>query len=79
MRLNSPGLASSVTINFTGTTISAVLEDADTVNYYNIIIDERDIFKIHTDAVKKSHLLASELKNTKHTIQLFKRTEWYMG
>ena len=70
---------SSVTIYFTGTNMSTVLKDADTANYYNIIIDEKDISKIHTDTIKKNYLLASGLKNTKHKIQLFKRTEWFMG
>ncbi len=70
---------SSVTIYFAGTNMSAVLKDGDTANYYNIIIDDKDIRKIHTDTVKKSHLIASGLKNTKHKIQLFKRTEWFMG
>ena len=70
---------SFVTIYFTGTNMSAVLKDADTANYYNIIIDEKDISKVHTDTIKKNYLLASGLKSTKHKIQLFKRTEWFMG
>jgi Carbohydrate esterase 2 N-terminal len=69
----------SVTLAFSGTNLSAILKDADTANYYNIIIDDKHIFKIHTDTTKKSYLLASELSDKKHTIQLFKRTEWALG
>ena len=69
----------SITITFKGRNISATLKDADTSNYYNVILDNRKIFKIHTDTTKKSYLLASGLSNRKHTVQLFKRTEWAMG
>lgn len=70
---------SSVTIFFKGANLSAILKDADTANYYNVIIDDKDIFKIHTDTIKKTYVLASGLANKKHKIQLFKRTEWAIG
>jgi len=69
----------SVTIFFKGTNLSAILKDAGTANYYNVIVDNKDIFKIHTDTIKKTYVLASGLVNKKHRIQLFKRTEWTMG
>jgi len=69
----------SVTIMIKGTTISALLKDSDTANYYNVIIDGKQISKIHTDTIKHSYLLASGLSNSKHKIQLFKLTEWSMG
>lgn len=75
--LSWPG--TSVTINFEGTNIAAVLKDADTADYFNIIIDGKDIVKIHTDLEKRSYLLASHLSNGKHHVQLFKRTEWDKG
>ncbi len=46
----------SVTVYFKGRTLSAILKDADTANYYNVIIDDNRIFKIHTDTVKKTYL-----------------------
>jgi len=69
----------SVTIFFKGTNLSAILKDAGTSNYYNVIVDDKDILKIHTDTIKKKYVLASGLLNKKHKIQLFKRTEWSMG
>ncbi len=69
----------SVSINFEGTSISAVLLDSDTSNYYNAIIDSRRIIKIHTDTVMRTYLLASGLSSGKHKVQLFKRTEWDKG
>lgn len=75
--LSWPG--TSVYFNFKGTNIEAVLKDSDTSNYYNVIIDGEIYSKIHLDTTKKVYLLASGLKNTTHTLQLFKRTEWDKG
>jgi hypothetical protein len=69
----------SVTLQFEGTSISAILKDLDTANYYNIIVDGNYYSKIHTDTIKHSYLLASGLTQAKHSVQLFKRTEWDKG
>lgn len=69
----------SASLWFEGTSISVILQDADTANYYNVILDDEDIFKIHTDSVKRSYSLASGLAGGKHKIELFKRTEWDKG
>ena len=75
--LSWPG--TSVTIQFEGTSVAAVLQDLDTANYYNVIVDNKVISKIHTDTLKKSYVLASVLAPGKHQVQLFKRTEWDKG
>jgi hypothetical protein len=75
--LSWPG--TSVNIWFKGTNISAILQDADTANYYNIIVDDSNISKIHTDKVKHIYSLASGLPDGNHKVQLFKRTEWDKG
>lgn len=69
----------SATLIFKGTNLSAILKDSDTADYYNVILDGKQISKIHTDTLKHSYLLASGLSNSKHKIQLFKRTEWSLG
>jgi hypothetical protein len=69
----------SATINFEGTSVSAMLQDLDTANYYNVIIDNQVTSKIHTEKEKKTYLLASGLTDGKHSVQLFKRTEWDKG
>lgn len=69
----------SATINFEGTSVSAVLKDLDTANYYNVIIDDIVVSTLKPSQHKQSYLLASKLKNGKHTVQLFKRTEWDKG
>ncbi len=70
---------SSVTVNFEGTSISAILKDADTASYYNIILDDSIITKIHPDTLQHIYLLASALSDKKHKIELFKLTDWDLG
>ena len=69
----------SAGIMFEGKSISAILKDLDTANYYNVIVDNQFMFKFHTDTLKQSYLLASDLSDGMHNVQLFKRTEWDMG
>jgi len=75
--LSWPG--TSVTIQFEGTSVSAILQDLDTANYYNVIVDNQVVSKIHTEMQKKTYQLASGLTPGKHTAELFKRTEWDKG
>lgn len=75
--LSWPG--ASVKINFTGSGISAVLKDQDTSNYYQIILDEKPVGILHPDTSKKVYQLVSNLSNRKHSVELFKRTEWDKG
>ena len=69
----------TVTVDFKGTGLSCELQDQDTSNYYNIIVDGHVAAKIHPDASRKSYLLAAGLPYGKHTVKLFKRTEWDKG
>jgi hypothetical protein len=69
----------SANIHFKGTGMSAILKDTDTANYYNIVVDGKNISKIHTDTVKRVYLLVSGLQRGNHRVQLFKRTECDKG
>ena len=75
--LSWPG--TSVYINFTGPEIKGAFSESDTGNYYNVILDGAIISKLHFDIERKIYTLASGLENTKHNLQLFKRTEWDKG
>ncbi|MDM8159342.1 SGNH/GDSL hydrolase family protein [Labilibaculum sp. K2S] len=70
---------SSVSIQFEGSSISATLQDLDTANYYNVIVDRKVISKLHTDTLKTKYILASGLSEGTHQVQLYKRTEWDKG
>ncbi len=70
---------SSATVAFNGTGVSALLKDEKGHNYFNIIIDGDSIIILHPDSTKKLYPLADNLPLGKHTVQLFKRTEWTKG
>ncbi len=69
----------SVKINFEGDAIYANLKDEKGENYYNIILDEDSIIVLHPDTNKQQYMLASNLTEGKHSIEIFKRTEWDRG
>ncbi len=64
----------SVTINFKGTEIKAILKNGKEDAYFYAIVDgnEKGAKKIKADTLQSSILLATGLKNTRHTVQLFK-------
>jgi len=71
--------ATSLKINFSGTGVRALLLDERGDNYYNVILDGKVISVLHPDSTKKLYSLAAGLADGKHSLELFKRTEWAMG
>lgn len=69
----------SVKVQFEGTSIQALLQDSLGDNYYNIIIDNALVAIIRPDSIKKYYDLASNMSAGKHTLEIFKRTEWSKG
>ncbi|HWB28342.1 MAG TPA: SGNH/GDSL hydrolase family protein [Chitinophagaceae bacterium] len=69
----------SIRVNFNGTGISGEFKDADTSNYYNVIIDKDSMYEIRFGTDRKTYILAENLRAGKHSVQLFKRTEWDKG
>lgn len=71
--------ATSVEINFNGTGVSATLKDERSDNNYDVIVDGKVMRVLHPETAKRSYVLVSGLPIGKHTLELFKRTEWAMG
>jgi|SRR6185503_6964741 len=71
--------ATSVEINFNGTGVSAILKDERSDNNYDVIVDGKVMRVLHPETAKRSYVLVSGLPTGKHTLELFKRTEWAMG
>jgi hypothetical protein len=71
--------ATEVIINFDGSGVSGVLRDERSDNNYNVIVDGKVMSVLHPQMAKGTYVLASGLPPGKHTLQLFKRTEWAMG
>ncbi len=69
----------TITLNFEGTGISAKMKEERGDNYYNVIVDGELSGMIRPDTVAALYELASGLAEGKHTIQLFKRTEYDRG
>ncbi len=69
----------SVKIRFKGTSVGAILSDDKGGNYYNISIDGVLDTIIKPDRNKKQYLLADNLTNEEHNVEIFKRTEWDKG
>jgi hypothetical protein len=69
----------SIKMNFEGTGISYKLRDERGDNYYNILLDGRIMKNEHeTTDGSTLHKIAG-LTAGRHTLELFKRTEWAMG
>jgi len=70
---------SSIKIHFKGTSVKALLQDEHGDNYFNVIIDNDSILMIRPDTSKKLYILAANLPKGKHSVEIFKRTEWNKG
>jgi len=70
---------SSIKINFEGTRVEALLQDERSNNYYNIILDNDSIILLRPGTTKEYHELVSGLPPGKHTLELFRRTEFSRG
>ena len=72
-----PGTSAS--INFYGTGVKARIKDEHGENFINVIVDGKVTSVLHPDSIQKEYTLASGLSTGKHSLELFKRTEWTMG
>ncbi len=72
--------ASSISMNFIGSSVSATLNDENGLNYFNIVIDDKPEIALKLEKGEKTYLLADNLAgNNQHTISLIKRNEWITG
>jgi hypothetical protein len=69
----------AVKINFNGTAVKAVLKDEKGESTFNVIVDGKVMGIIHPDTTKQTYTLVEGLPAGKHSLELFKRTEWAMG
>ena len=71
--------ASSVLINFEGTTAKATLKDDTGTDYVNVVVDGKVIATIQPGIDVKEYTLVTGLPKGRHRLELFKRTEYDMG
>ncbi len=73
-----PGTSAKIYLRGKGS-VYALLKDEKGKNYYNIILDNESIRLLHPDTAKRAWLLASGFSEGKHSVEIFKRTEWDRG
>ena len=69
----------TVKVNFEGTGISYRMRDERGDNFYNVLLDGKILKKEQLTAGDKFEHAITGLNAGKHTLELFKRTEWAMG
>ncbi|HAH22631.1 MAG TPA: hypothetical protein DCL77_02515 [Prolixibacteraceae bacterium] len=69
----------SIRACFQGTSVSVILDDVGTQNYYNVILDNEVISRLQTKTGLNTYSLATGLKDTNHEIEIFKLTEESFG
>ena len=69
---------SAIRTVFKGTSAVLILKDDSLRNFFTIIIDD-SIFVLKTDRPDSTYLLARDLKNEKHTLEIIRRSEWHGG
>lgn len=69
---------SAIKTVFSGTSIELEMKDDSLRNYFTIIIDD-SVYTLKTDKTSGIYLLAKNLPNKKHTLQIIRRTEWHGG
>ncbi len=69
----------SIRAAFSGTGISAILDDDTGENYYNVLIDGEVLNVLHVTQGRQEYVLGEGLENTTHEVELFKRTELTFG
>jgi len=73
-----PGTSAKIYLKGQGS-IYALLKDEKGKNYYNIILNNDSIRILHPDTAKRYYLLAANLPEGKHVVEIFKRTGWDKG
>ena len=69
----------SVRAAFQGTSISLILTDEDTSNFYNIILDNVIVSRLKVSKGLKTYPIATGMKDTVHEIEFFRLTELTFG
>lgn len=68
----------AIKTSFTGTAISIKMLDDSLRNWFTVVIDD-SIFSFETHKKEGVYLLAKNLPNKKHQLEISRRTEWHGG
>lgn len=68
----------TIKTSFTGTSVSIKLLDDSLRNWFTVILDD-SIFSFEANKKEGVYLLAKNLFNKKHQVEIIRRTEWHGG
>ncbi len=69
---------SAIRTIFNGTSVEVVLKDDSLRNMFNVLIDD-SMFVLTANKPDGTYLLAANLENRKHSLEIIRRTEWHGG
>jgi len=70
---------SSISLKFHGESIGTTLEDQNGENFYNVVVDGTQVAVLQLSKGIKKYVLAENLVEGEHTIELHKRNDWGYG
>lgn len=69
----------SIKVRFSGSMLKAQLRDEEGNNHFNVLIDGDSVRVLETDTVKRFYVLAENLGEGEHIVELIKGSEWDRG
>jgi hypothetical protein len=63
---------------FNGKSVEVILKDDSLRNIFNVLVDD-SLFVLTANKPDGVYLLAKNLENRKHTLEIYRRTEWHGG
>ncbi len=71
--------STSISMNFEGNSIKALMQDENYDTFYTIVIDNDEPFTIQPDSLENFISLGENLADGSHTIQVHRNSEWTRG
>lgn len=68
----------SIKTIFTGTSVELLIKDDSLRNFFTVLIDD-SLFVLPSDRSDSTYILATNLPDKKHTLEIIRRTEWSGG
>jgi hypothetical protein len=71
--------SSSVTLNFEGNSIQALMQDENYDTFYTVAVDDNEPFTMQPDSLENYITLADNLGAGSHRVELHRNSEWTRG
>lgn len=68
----------AIRTRFTGTSVEMLMKDDSMKNWFTLVLDD-SVFVLPTNKPDSTYFLAKGLKDTIHSLDIIRRTEWHAG